>query len=250
MKQRADLLLVEQGLAPTRARAQALCLSGRVFWGERRVDKPGTPLPPDAALVVRGDTRYVSRGGLKLEGALKTLTVDVHGKICLDIGASTGGFTDCLLQHGASRVYAVDVGRAQLAEKLRSDPRVVVREGVNARHLTHADFPELPALVVVDASFIGLEKLLPAISAVLAGCGELLALVKPQFQVGRDEARRSRGVIRDEALRASAIAQVNEALVANGFEVLGGCDSTVPGPKGNVEHFLYARAKSLNDDVR
>ncbi len=241
MKQRADLLLVEQGLAPTRARAQALCLSGRVFWGERRIDKPGTQLPADTALAVRGDTRYVSRGGLKLEGALKTLAVEVQGKTCLDIGASTGGFTDCLLQHGAAKVYAVDVGRAQLAEKLLRDARVVVREGVNARHLTPADFDEAPALVVVDASFIGLEKLLPAIFAVLAAGGELLALVKPQFQVGREEARRSRGVIRDEALRAGAITQVRQALAATGFEVLGGCDSTLPGPKGNVEHFLHAR---------
>jgi 23S rRNA (cytidine1920-2'-O)/16S rRNA (cytidine1409-2'-O)-methyltransferase len=242
MKLRADLLLVEQGLAATRARAQALCLSGRVFWGERRIDKPGTPLPPDAALTVRGDTRYVSRGGQKLEGALSALGVQVLGKTCLDIGASTGGFTDCLLQHGAAKVYAVDVGRAQLAEKLRADARVVVREGVNARHLTRADFDEPPGLVVVDASFIGLEKLLPAIAAVLPAGGELLALVKPQFQVGRDEARRSRGVIRDETLRASAIEQVRGALAASGFEVRGGRDSTLPGPKGNVEHFLHARS--------
>lgn len=244
MKQRADLLLVEQGLAESRARAQALCLSGRVFWGERRIDKPGTQLPADAELAVRGDTRYVSRGGLKLEGALRALAVEVHGKTCLDIGASTGGFTDCLLQHGARKVYAVDVGRAQLADKLRSDPRVLVREGVNARHLTRDDFEEAPALVVVDASFIGLEKLLPAIAAVLRPGGELLALVKPQFQVGRDEARRTRGVIRDPALREGAISAVREALADSGFEVLNGCDSTVPGPKGNVEHFLYARAGS------
>jgi 23S rRNA (cytidine1920-2'-O)/16S rRNA (cytidine1409-2'-O)-methyltransferase len=241
MKQRADLLLVEQGLAPTRARAQALCLSGRVFWGERRIEKPGTQLPADVTLAVRGDARYVSRGGLKLEGALATLAVEAHAKICLDVGASTGGFTDCLLQAGAAKVYAVDVGRAQLAEKLRRDPRVVVREGVNARHLTRADFEDSLALVVVDASFIGLEKLLPAISTLLEAGGELLALVKPQFQVGREAARRSRGVVRDEALRTSAIAEVGVALADSGFEVVGGCDSTVPGPKGNVEHFLYAR---------
>jgi 23S rRNA (cytidine1920-2'-O)/16S rRNA (cytidine1409-2'-O)-methyltransferase len=241
MKQRADLLLVEQGLAPTRARAQALCLSGRVFWGERRIEKPGTQLPADVTLAVRGDARYVSRGGLKLEGALATLAVEAHAKICLDIGASTGGFTDCLLQAGAAKVYAVDVGRAQLAEKLRSDPRVVVRDEVNARHLTRADFEDSLALVVVDASFIGLEKLLPAISTLLAAGGELLALVKPQFQVGREAARRSRGVVRDEALRTGAIAEVRVALAESGFEVVGGCDSSVPGPKGNVEHFLYAR---------
>ncbi|HEY6560908.1 MAG TPA: TlyA family RNA methyltransferase [Polyangiaceae bacterium] len=241
MKQRADLLLVEQGLAPTRARAQALCLSGRVFWGERRIEKPGTQLPADVTLAVRGDARYVSRGGLKLEGALATLAVEAHAKICLDVGASTGGFTDCLLQAGAAKVYAVDVGRAQLAEKLRRDPRVVVRDGVNARHLTRADFEDSLALVVVDASFIGLEKLLPAISTLLAARGELLALVKPQFQVGREAARRSRGVVRDEALRTSAIAEVRVALAESGFEVVAGCDSSVPGPKGNVEHFLYAR---------
>jgi len=241
MKQRADVLLVERGLAPTRARAQALCLSGRVFWGERRIEKPGTQLPVEAELELRGEMRYVSRGGLKLEAALAALAVVVQDKICIDVGASTGGFTDCLLQHGAVKVYAIDVGQGQLAAKLRSDPRVVVRERTNARHSSRTDFEDVAALVVVDASFIGLEKLLPAISALLDPGGELVALVKPQFQVGRDEARKTRGVIRDEALRNGAIVLVRDALAQHGFEVLGGCDSAVPGPKGNVEHFLHAR---------
>jgi 23S rRNA (cytidine1920-2'-O)/16S rRNA (cytidine1409-2'-O)-methyltransferase len=178
---------------------------------------------------------------LKLDGALDTLAVDVTGRTCADIGASTGGFTDCLLQRGAAKVYAVDVGHGQLAAKLRADPRVITRERTNARYLTASDFDDVIDLCVVDASFIGLEKLLPAIAALLREEGELVALIKPQFQVGREEARRSQGVIRDPIVRAAAISAVRAAIVAHEFDVLSGCDSTLPGPKGNVEYFVRAR---------
>jgi 23S rRNA (cytidine1920-2'-O)/16S rRNA (cytidine1409-2'-O)-methyltransferase len=238
---RLDALLVERGLAPTRSVAQGCILAGRVFSGERRLDKPGTPLALDAPLSLRELPRYVSRGGIKLEGALASLGVDVRGRVWLDVGASTGGFSDCLLQHGAPRVYAIDVGRGQLAEKLRQDARVINRENTNARHLSRADFPEAIGGVVLDASFIGLAKLLPALAEVLAPGGWLLAMIKPQFEAGRDLARAHRGVISDPALREGIILRVKGEVVEHGFELLGACDSALPGPKGNVEHFVWAQ---------
>lgn len=241
MKRRADQLLVDRGLAPTRAKAQALLLSGRVFSGERRIDKAGAQLPEDAPLDVRQTDRFVSRGGDKLDGAIERLGTDPSGKIAVDIGASTGGFTDCLLQRGAAKVYAIDVGHGQLAERLRSDPRVVVRERTNARFLKAADFDEPIELVVVDASFIGIDKLLPAIAAILPPGGEMVALIKPQFEAGKDEAKRSRGVIRNEEVRSAAIARAREAIALHGFELLAECESPLPGPKGNREHFVYVR---------
>jgi 23S rRNA (cytidine1920-2'-O)/16S rRNA (cytidine1409-2'-O)-methyltransferase len=245
-RRRADQLLVERGLAESRARAQALLIAGCVFSGEQRVDKPGALLPADAPLAVRGGARFVSRGGDKLEGALRALSVEVAGRVCADIGASTGGFTDCLLQHGARLVYAIDVGHGQLAQRLRTDARVVVRERTNARFLEASDFDEPIELVVVDASFIGLDKLLPAIARVLAPGGRLLALVKPQFEAGREEARRARGVIRDPEVRQAAIGRAREATLARGFELLSECASCLPGPKGNLEHFLYAERQSTS----
>ena len=240
-KIRLDALLVERGLVPTRSVALGCILAGRVFSGERRLDKPGAAMAPDTPLSLRELPRYVSRGGIKLEGALQALRIDVANKTWLDIGASTGGFTDCLLQHGARRVYAVDVGRGQLAEKLRQDERVINRENENARHLVRESFPEPIDGVVVDASFIGLGKLLPAIAAVLPPDGWLLAMIKPQFEAGRDLARAHRGVITDPALRARIIDDARTEVVAHGFQVLGSCDSSLPGPKGNVEHFVFAR---------
>jgi 23S rRNA (cytidine1920-2'-O)/16S rRNA (cytidine1409-2'-O)-methyltransferase len=239
-KHRLDALLVERGLAPTRSVAAACVLAGRVYSGERRLDKPGTSLDIATPLSVRALPRYVSRGGVKLEGALAALALDVSGRVWLDIGASTGGFTDCLLQHGASRVYAVDVGRGQLAEKLRQDPQVVNRENTNARHLQPQDFPEPIGGVVVDASFIGLGKLLPAVARVLAPGGWLLAMIKPQFEAGRELAREHRGVIQDAALRTRIIEGVTAEVASHGFRVLGACDSSLPGPKGNLEHFVLA----------
>ncbi|CAN5836835.1 TlyA family rRNA (cytidine-2'-O)-methyltransferase [soil metagenome] len=244
MKVRADQLLVTRGLAPSRPRAQAMVLAGKVYVGEVRVDKAGAMLAEDAAIMVRGeDHAYVSRGGVKLEGALDTFGVDPSGKRCLDLGASTGGFTDCLLQRGATSVAAVDVGYGQLAHKLRIDPRVLVLERTNARTLEPEQVGGLADLVVIDASFIGLGKLLPAVARCLADDGELVALVKPQFEVGRQEASRTKGVVRDPEVRARAIAGATREVEEVGLEVLGTCDSSLEGPKGNREAFVHARRK-------
>ncbi len=243
-KRRADVLLVERGLASSRARAQSLLLSGRVFSGERRIDKSGEMLRADAPLELRGGERYVSRGGHKLEGALEALSLTVNGLECADIGASTGGFTDCLLQHGAARVHAVDVGQGLIADSLRHDPRVHVVERTNARHLTAEALGGAVDLVVVDASFISVTKLLPALHAILKPGGRLLAMIKPQFEAGRAEVSRGRGVIRDPVVRTRAIERATQAFVEAGFELLGGCDSKLAGPKGNVEYFVLAQKTS------
>jgi 23S rRNA (cytidine1920-2'-O)/16S rRNA (cytidine1409-2'-O)-methyltransferase len=238
-KQRVDVLLVSRGLAPSRERARALVLAGVVYSGERRIDKAGDTLAEDAPLEVRGaDHPYVSRGGVKLEGALDELQLDVRGLVCADFGASTGGFTDCLLARGARRVHAIDVGYGQLHEKLRSDPRVVVRERTNARHLT--DLGEPIDIVVIDASFIGLGKLLPAAKAVLRPGGEILAMVKPQFEAEKRGLKK--GVVRDPRVREAAIAKVESEAKSLGLEVIGRCDSKLAGPEGNVEAFLHLRA--------
>jgi 23S rRNA (cytidine1920-2'-O)/16S rRNA (cytidine1409-2'-O)-methyltransferase len=250
LKRRADQLLVDRGLAASRTEAQARILAGEVSSGANRVDKPGALLLPDAEIHVARRSRFVSRGGDKLSRALERFAaegLDVSGRVCLDVGASTGGFTDCLLQRGASKVYAVDVGYGQLAGKLRADPRVEVRERVNARHLTPADFSARPDLVTVDASFIGIEKLIGAIASVLAPGGDLVALVKPQFEAGREAAARGRGVIRDETTRLTAIASARAAIEAAGFTVVAEVDSEVPGPKGNIERFVHARRHAAGD---
>lgn len=241
-KVRLDQLLVTRSLAPTRARAQALVLAGEVYVAGARVDKAGTLVAPEADVEVRTSRNpYVSRGGIKLAGALTTFGIDPTGLRCLDLGASTGGFTDCLLQRGAACVVAVDVGYGQLAQKLRDDARVVVMERTNARDLDAPDVGGAADLTVVDASFIGLAKLAPAIARCTREGGELVALVKPQFEVGREHAARGRGVVRDEGLRAEAIAAAAESIRATGFELLGQADSTLPGPKGNREAFVHAR---------
>ena len=244
-RERADVLLVEQGLAPTQAKAQALLLAGRVFLGEVRVDKAGTLLPREATLVLRGELNpYVSRGGLKLAGALAAFAphgLDPKGAVAVDVGASTGGFTDCLLQAGASRVYAVDVGYGQLHERLRSDPRVVVLERTNARTLDASAFGGPVDLVTIDASFIGLGHLAPAVATMLRRGGWLCALVKPQFEAGRDVVRRGKGVVRDEGERLTAIASARTAVETAGFEVVASADCVIAGPKGNREHFVLAR---------
>jgi 23S rRNA (cytidine1920-2'-O)/16S rRNA (cytidine1409-2'-O)-methyltransferase len=234
-------LLVERGLATSRAQAQALILAGRVYCGEERVTKAGQSVRhPEAVRVAEGE-RFVSRGGHKLDGALAELEVDVTGLVCADVGASTGGFTDCLLQRGARRVFAIDVGEHQLAERLRSDPRVVVRDRTNARNLEPSDFDEALDLVVVDASFIGIEKLLPALARITRDGGRLLALIKPQFEAGRKDAARGKGVIRDPLLRARLLAEARSKIADHGFELLGSVDSSLAGPKGNLEHFVLAR---------
>lgn len=244
---RADQLLVLRGLAESRARAQALILAGQVFTGQHldvRVEKAGQSLSGTAPLEVRGGQEYVSRGGLKLQGALEDLDVDPHGLVAADVGASTGGFTDCLLRHGASRVYAIDVGKGQLAERLRTDARVVVLDQTNARFLEADAVGGGVELVVVDASFISLEKLLPALIRILLPGGLLLALIKPQFEVGREEAKRARGVIKDDRARQAAVDHVLSEMTLAGLEALRDAPCRVPGPKGNVEHFALARLKN------
>ncbi len=241
-KERADVMLVGRGLAESRARAQALILAGQVFSGERRIEKAGVELAFDAPLSVRGRAHpWVSRGGLKLEKGLDHFGIDPKDRICLDIGAGTGGFTDVLLARGAAKVYAVDVGQGQLAWKLRQDPRVVVLERTNARRLGRTQVPEPPALIVCDASFIGLETLLPAPLALAAPKAELIALIKPQFEVGKGRVGK-KGVVRDPALHAEVCARI-EAWLAGlpGWSVLGLTESPILGPEGNKEFLIAAR---------
>jgi 23S rRNA (cytidine1920-2'-O)/16S rRNA (cytidine1409-2'-O)-methyltransferase len=245
-RQRADAALVERGLAESRARAQALIMAGLVFSGETRIDKPGQLLAADAAMEVRGrDHPWASRGGLKLEQGLTAFAIDPAGLVCLDVGASTGGFTDVLLTHGAAKVYAVDVGKGQLAWKLRGDARVVVREGVNARTLSRNEVPDPIDLLVCDASFIGLETILPAPMALTVPGSRLVALIKPQFEVGKGRVGKG-GVVRDAALHDEVCARISAWLAAQpGWRVFGIAESPILGPKGNKE-FLIAAARAAN----
>jgi 23S rRNA (cytidine1920-2'-O)/16S rRNA (cytidine1409-2'-O)-methyltransferase len=238
---RADQLLVEQGLAESRARAQSLILAGLVFAADRRVDKPGTAINPDVVLSLKGrDHPWVSRGGIKLAHALDRLGWDVAGAVALDVGASTGGFTDVLLHHGAARVYAVDVGHGQLAWALRSDPRVVVLERTNARHLTAAEIPEPVDLITCDASFISLDKVLATPLTFAKLSARMVALIKPQFEAGRAEVGKG-GVVRDPAVHDRVCREVAEWVARQpGWEVVMIERSPITGPEGNVEFLLGA----------
>ncbi|HTR16989.1 MAG TPA: TlyA family RNA methyltransferase [Acetobacteraceae bacterium] len=240
-KRRADQLLVDRGLAESRTRAQALILAGKVFTGERRVAKAGDLLPDDQPLEVRGqDHPWVSRGGLKLDHALRHFGLSPAGLTCLDVGASTGGFTDVLLHHGAARVHAVDVGHGQLAWKLRSDPRVVVHERTNARHLDAATIGEPVQALVCDASFIGLATLLPAPLALCTPGAWAVALIKPQFEAGPG-AVGAKGVVRDPAVHAAVCERIREWWSGlPGWRVLGIEESPITGPEGNREFLIAA----------
>jgi 23S rRNA (cytidine1920-2'-O)/16S rRNA (cytidine1409-2'-O)-methyltransferase len=241
-KQRLDALLVARGLVESRARAQALVLAGLVWSGDRRIDKPGAAIAADAPLEVRGrEHPWVSRGGVKLAHALDEFAIDPTGAVALDIGASTGGFTDVLLARGARRVYAVDVGHGQLAWKLRQDARVIVLERTNARHLTTAEVPEAPDLVVCDASFIGLDRVLPAALGLAAPGAQLVALIKPQFEVGPERVGKG-GVVRDPALHREVCDRIVAWLDGRpGWRVAGLTESPIRGPEGNVEFLVHAR---------
>jgi 23S rRNA (cytidine1920-2'-O)/16S rRNA (cytidine1409-2'-O)-methyltransferase len=241
MKERVDQMLVARGLAESRAKAQALILAGLVFSGERKVEKAGQALAGDAPLEVRGRQHpWVSRGGVKLAHALDQFGWDVAGAVALDVGSSTGGFTDVLLQRGAAKVYAVDVGTNQLAWKLRSDPRVVVHEQTNARYLTHDIVPEPIDILVCDASFISLAKVLDqAVGLVRAG-GRMVALVKPQFEAERHEIGKG-GVVRDAAVHARVCAAAAAWIGGRGWTVEGVTESPITGPEGNKEFLLAAR---------
>ncbi|NPA26331.1 MAG: TlyA family RNA methyltransferase [Chloroflexi bacterium] len=248
-KARADVLLVQQGLAENRSQARRLILAGQVWAGDQRVEKPGTLLPVETSLRVQQGPRFVSRGGEKLAAALEAFPVPVQGAVAADVGASTGGFTDCLLQHGAARVYAIDVGHGQLHWKLRQDPRVVVMEGVNARHLER--LPEPISLLTADVSFISLTKLLPGFTRWFGPeGGHAVVLIKPQFEAGRREAARGKGVIRDPQVWARVLREVLDVAHQQGFGVHGLLPSPVLGPKGNVEFLAYLRypdSRTLTD---
>lgn len=245
-KIRLDQALVERGLAESRAKAQAAIMAGLVFSGERKLDKPGHAVAADQPLELRGKPHpWVSRGGIKLKHALDHFGLDATGRVCLDIGASTGGFTDVLLQHGAAKVYAVDVGEGQLDWRLRNDPRVVVLEKTNARHLTTEQVPEAVDAVVCDASFIGLETVLPAPLGLAKRGAFAVALIKPQFEVGRERVGKG-GVVRDAALHDEVCARIRawfESLA--GWRVLGLEPSPILGPEGNRE-FLIAAMRDPN----
>jgi 23S rRNA (cytidine1920-2'-O)/16S rRNA (cytidine1409-2'-O)-methyltransferase len=241
-KARLDVLLVERGLAPSRERAQAILLAGQVRVNGDRMDKPGSQVAADARIEIVGETlRYASRGGLKLEGALEDFGVDPRDRICLDVGSSTGGFTDCLLQRGARKVYAVDVSIDQLDWKLHQDSRVVTVER-NARYLRAEDIGESPSLIVMDVSFISVTKILPAIVPIApAGC-DLLILIKPQFELEKRDVGKG-GIVRDPSLREKAVERVRAAAADAGLEIIGVQPSHVTGAEGNQEYFLHARVR-------
>ena len=245
--ERIDKLLVERGLADSRTKAQALVMAGLVLVNEQRVAKPSDTTSLDAQIRLKGaddpTSRYVGRGGLKLEAALREFAIDVNGLVCLDVGASTGGFTDCLLQHGAASVVALDVGHNQLDWRLRNDPRVTVREGVNARYLKPEDFSNKFDLAVMDVSFISATKVMPALIPLLADAGRLLTLIKPQFEVGRGEVG-SGGIVRDPEKHARVITEVNQAATQLGLGAAGLIESPLRGADGNREFLaLYKKTQ-------
>jgi 23S rRNA (cytidine1920-2'-O)/16S rRNA (cytidine1409-2'-O)-methyltransferase len=239
---RIDRLLVDKGLVESREKAARHILAGDVFVDGERVDKAGALVAAAAEVELRGRAPFVSRGGEKLIHALDTFQIKVPGRVCVDVGASTGGFTDCLLQRGATRVFAVDVGTAQLDVKLRKDARVVVMEQTNARSLDPRVFDEQPSLAVIDVSFISLEKILPAVFGVLAPRSEIVALVKPQFEVGRAHVGKG-GVVRDPAQHRAAVQRLARYAVLRGWHVLSVTASPLRGPKGNREFFLHLSAQ-------
>jgi 23S rRNA (cytidine1920-2'-O)/16S rRNA (cytidine1409-2'-O)-methyltransferase len=241
-RERIDKLLVERGLAESRTKAQAMVMAGVVLVNEQRVEKPSEQFTSDSQIRIKHaddpTSRYVGRGGLKLEAALNAFQIDVRGAVCLDVGASTGGFTDCLLQNGAAKVFAIDVGHNQIDWRLRNDPRVEVREGVNARYLEPDDFPVTFALVVIDVSFISVIKILPAVVPLLKPEGSLVVLIKPQFEVGRGEVGGG-GVVREEQKRMKAVDKVCEFARTLQLKAEGVIESPITGAEGNVEYLAH-----------
>ena len=242
-KVRLDVLLVQRALQESRQKAQATIMSGQVFVDGQRVDKPGTPVAEDADIEVRGGLRYVSRGGLKLEKAMSLWPIRLENAVCMDIGASTGGFTDCMLQNGAARVYAVDVGYGQLAWKLRSDTRVVCLERTNARYLSHEQIPEEPDFSSVDVSFISLKLILPAIAGVLRDGGQVVCLIKPQFEAGKEKVGK-KGVVRDPTVHREVLEHFLEHAKENNFTVIDLTYSPIRGQEGNIEYLGFLQKGS------
>jgi 23S rRNA (cytidine1920-2'-O)/16S rRNA (cytidine1409-2'-O)-methyltransferase len=239
-KIRLDRLLADRNIVESRERGQAIIAAGLVLVNEQKIDKAGTLVAEDAEIRILGEVLpYVSRGGLKLEKALTAFPVFVQDRICLDVGASTGGFTDCLLQHGAAKVYAVDVGYGQMAWKIRQDPRVIVIERVNARDMDQSLIPELVDLVVIDVSFISLQKVIPSVLKFMKSVSGLVALIKPQFEVGKEQVGKG-GIVRNEAARNEAVERIAGFVGEQGFEVRGVIPSPITGQDGNVEFLIYA----------
>ena len=240
-KERLDVLLVNRGLAPSREKAKTMIMAGDVFVENQREDKAGSTFPVNANIEVRGEQlKYVSRGGLKLEKAMQEFPITLENTVCMDIGASTGGFTDCMLQNGAAKVFAVDVGYGQFAWKLRQDPRVVCMEKTNIRYVTPEDIGEQLDFASVDVSFISLSKVLPAAKELLKDGGEMVCLIKPQFEAGKEKVGK-KGVVRDKNVHIEVIQNVITYATGNGFQVLGLSYSPVKGPEGNIEYLIHLR---------
>lgn len=251
MKERLDVLLVREGYASSREKAKAVIMSGNVFVNGQREDKAGTVFDPARIQIeVKGSTlKYVSRGGLKLEKALSAFALDLAGKVCMDIGASTGGFTDCMLQNKADKVYAIDVGHGQLDWKLRNDQRVVCMEKTNFRYMVPGDIPDRPDFASVDVSFISLTKILPPARAMLTDDGEMVCLIKPQFEAGRDKVGK-KGVVRDPKIHEEVIGEIVCFAAENGFDVLNLDFSPIKGPEGNIEYLMHIRKGSGREGVK
>lgn len=248
-KKRLDALMFEQGLAESREKAKTLIMLGNVYVDNQKSDKPGTMLPVGTAIEVRGHgLRYVSRGGLKLEKAIGLYSLDLSGMICMDIGASTGGFTDCMLQNGAEKVYSVDVGYGQLAWKLRTDPRVVNLERTNVRYLSAEQVPDRIDFFSVDVSFISLTLVLPVARTFLSENARALCLIKPQFEAGRENVGK-KGVVRDTAVHEQVILKIQDFVLAHGFSVLGLTFSPVKGPEGNIEYLIYLQKSEQPENL-
>lgn len=251
MKERLDVLLVRERYASSREKAKAVIMSGNVFVNGQREDKAGTVFDPARIQIeVKGSTlKYVSRGGLKLEKALSAFALDLAGKVCMDIGASTGGFTDCMLQNKADKVYAIDVGHGQLDWKLRNDQRVVCMEKTNFRYMVPGDIPDRPDFASVDVSFISLTKILPPARAMLTDDGEMVCLIKPQFEAGRDKVGK-KGVVRDPKIHEEVIGEIVCFAAENGFDVLNLDFSPIKGPEGNIEYLMHIRKGSGREEVK
>ena len=248
MKERLDVLLVKKGFAASREKAKAIIMSGIVYVDNQKEDKAGSTFEEEAAIEVRGSTlRYVSRGGLKLEKAINEFKVNAEGKICMDVGSSTGGFTDCMLQNGATKVYAVDVGHGQLDWKLRNDPRVVCMEKTNIRYVTRDDIADDIELSSIDVSFISLSKVLPALKSLLSENAEVVALIKPQFEAGREKVGK-KGVVRDKNVHIEVIEAVLSYVKDNSLSICGLTYSPVKGPEGNIEYLCYMK-NNLDPDA-
>ena len=246
-RERIDKVLVERGLAESRTRAQALIIAGQVLVREQRIDKPGQLIDPSEDIRIKGETpRYASRGGFKLEAALREFNINPEGKYCLDVGASTGGFTDCLLQHGAQRVWAIDVGHNQIIWRLRQDPRVVVQEGTNARNLNPDQFPVRFDIATIDVSFISLTKVLPAVRNCLKEGADLIVLVKPQFEVGKGEVGRG-GIVTDPAKHRRVLDEIRQAALEIGLSAAALIESPILGAEGNREFLMHLMPGSAGE---